>query len=144
MTVPDEYKAIVEAVQKLMVEETAAVVESGAAVLEFEDAGADLRPTSDVQSDTEVSFFPTAPGTTRTLTIDVFDKDAAALVGEVRAYVRAFLAGRVELTLRRGSSAGRVRVWLEDGRKQTHPYNVYNVILGCLVGHWDTFRPTPY
>jgi hypothetical protein len=56
------------------------------------------------------------------LRINAFDKDEAALVDEIRKYVRAFLAGRVVLTLRKRSCVGRVCVWLEDGRGQTHRY----------------------
>ena len=100
--------------------------------LELGEGGGSLRPGRPgacavavyVQSDNEVSLFPTAPGTGRTPTLDIYDKDRAALVQEVREYVRAFLEGRVELTLRKGSSNGRVRVSLPDGRAETHHYNL--------------------
>jgi hypothetical protein len=148
----DEYNAVIKAVQATLVEEAQPWVDAGSAVLELGEGGGSLRPgrpgacavSLSVQSDNEVSFFPTAPGTDRTPTLDIYDKDRAALVQEVRAYVRAFLEGRVELTLRKGSSSGRVRVSLPDGRARTH---LYNVLLGFLVGRgpgWETFRPAPY
>jgi hypothetical protein len=148
----DEYNAVIEAVQTMLVEETQPWVDAGSAVLELGEGGGSLRPSRPgacavavyVQSDSEVSLFPTVPGTDRTPTVDIYDKHRAALVQEVREYVRAFLEGRVELTLRKGSSNGRVRVSLPDGRANTHHYNV---VLGFFVGRgpgWDTFRPAPY
>ena len=147
--------ATVEAINAAIAEDVRPWLARGLLTFEsFHDgAGVDLRPANPsacpltiyVQSDAEVSFFPTAPGTDRTPTLDVFDaEDRDRLVDEVRRYLRAFATGDVELTLRKGGAAGRVRVWLDDGRTETH---LYNVILGVLVGRgplWDRFRSAPW
>jgi hypothetical protein len=145
------YEDVADAVQAVLVAETKPLVDAGAAVLDADDHGWSLRPRSPdacavtvhVQSETEVSLFPTAPGTDRSPTLDLYDKDSAALVEAVRLYVRAFLAGSVELTLRNGSSNGRVRVSLPDARTRSHFYNVSGLLVGRGSG-WETFRPAPY
>jgi hypothetical protein len=154
VTVEDAYIATAQKVHQALVETSEPWVRRGAAVLSgAEDGGEfELRPvradacavTVVVQGAAEVSFFPTAPGTQRTPSIDVYNEDARGLIDEVRRYAVAFLSGSIEMTLRRGSSAGRVRVWLDDERVRTH---LYNVPLGFLVGRgsgWETFKPSPY
>jgi hypothetical protein len=146
------YTAVIRAVQNVLVDELSPWVETGAAVFEPNEAGGSSAPrrpdacafTVYAESEREVSFFPVAPGTNRTPTIDIYDKDSAALVREVREYVRAIVAGRIEFTLKKGSPYGRVRVSLPDGRARTH---VYNVFLWFAVGRgprWETFRASPY
>ena len=97
-----------------------------------------------IQTDSELSLFITAPATDRTITVDIFDRDMGSLIDRLGRYLDAVLQGRLELTLGKGSSHGRCRLWLDEGDEQTH---YYNVMLGFLVGRgrgWETFRPGPY
>jgi len=146
-----EYNATIEALQAMLVDLTQPWVDAGSAMLELAEGGGKLRPTRlgacaveiYAQSNAEISLFPTAPGTDRTPTLNVYDEDPPALIPEVREYVRAFLEGRVVLTLKQGSSNGRIRVSLPEGRTETHLYNVLGFRVGRGPG-WDTFRPAPY
>jgi hypothetical protein len=150
-----EYLSVCNAVEVVVQAETAALVTTRRAEVELRphDVGsAEVRPTNPAasavgvytQSDNEISLWPEAPGTDRAPTVDIWERDSDVVLSQLREYLRAIFAGRIELTLARGSSAGRCRFWLSDGTRQTH---YYNVMLGFLVGRgpgWDTFRPEPY
>ncbi|MGK2938291.1 MAG: hypothetical protein ACSLFR_10880 [Solirubrobacteraceae bacterium] len=86
----EKHQRVADAFRKMVIEETAAIVDAGSAELELS-------------------------GTDRTPTIDVYDKDPAGLVSKSRCYLRALMAGRVTFTLRKGSSAGRGDLLLDDG-----------------------------
>lgn len=148
----ERFEALDRAIREMLAAEVAPYVESGDAALDMTGDTYTLRPRrSDacavsiyVQQESEISLWPKAPGTNRAPTIDLYDKDLHRLVGAVRAYLRAILAGQLELTLRTGSSSGRCRFSLDDGTVQTH---LYNILFGFQVGRgsgWETFRPEPY
>ena len=130
------------------------LVAEGRATLDFDtDAGPThwVRPARQdalpfgvvLQSEYEISFFPEDPSSGRGITVDLFDKAAHGLSQDFEDYVRAILAGRVELTTNtRG--AGRFVVVLDDGSERAH---LYNVLFGFRVGrgsNWRTFRPAAY
>ena len=131
------------------------LVEAGLADAELRTdggAGHELRPRKAtaaavsvyVQSQHEVSLWPRVPGTDRAPTVDIYDADRARLLSALREYLDAIVAGRIELTLRQGSSGGRCRFWLSDGSCSTH---LYNVLRESRVGQgegWETFRPDAY
>lgn len=149
----DEYAAACNAVAETVRTETASLVHAGVAEVVVgtdEGAGHELRPRTAtacrvsiyVQSQHEVSLWPYAPGTDRAPTVDI--SRTLRLCAALSEYLAAIAAGRVELTLRRGSSDGRFRVWLSDGSCATH---LYNVLVGWRVGRgqgWETFRPDRY
>lgn len=135
-----------------VIEETAAVVDAGSAALTLDDDGGELRPrrvtacafSFCLQGPEEISFFPTAPGTERAPTIDVYDKDPAVLVSTARLYLRALIAGRVKFTLREGSSAGRIDLMLDDGTEVAHLYNtLFRFRVGRGAG-WERYSASPY
>jgi hypothetical protein len=102
------------------------LVEAGLADAELgTDGGAhELRPRKAtaaavsvyMQSQHEVSLWPRAPGTDRAPTGDIYDADRVRLLSSLREYLDAIVAGRIELTLRKGLSAGRCRFWLSGAR----------------------------
>ncbi|UUY03447.1 hypothetical protein LRS13_22705 [Svornostia abyssi] len=156
MDYAEKHQRVADTFRRMVIEETAALVDAGSAKLELYDGtdhdGGELRPRRPtacgfsfcMQSAEEISFFPTAPGTDRTQTIDVYDKDPASLVSKARCYLRAFIAGRVKFTLRAGSSAGRVDLLLDDGAEVSH---LYNVLVGFRVGRgagWERYTASPY
>lgn len=151
----DEYTSMCVAVEELVRSETATLVESGRAEIRLSpwDAGsAEVNPRNPaasavgvcVQTEHEVSLWPRAPGTDKAPTVDIWSRDREVVLSQLREYLAAVFAGRIQLTLDRDSSAGRCRFWLNDGSRQTHYYNVF---LSFLVGRgpgWETFRPEPY
>lgn len=156
MNYPEKYQSVADAFRRMVIEETAAIVDAGDAELKFDEGddpdGGELRPrrltacafSFCMQSAEEISFFPTAPGTDRTPTIDVYDKDPTLLVGTARLYLRALVDGRVKFTLREGSSAGRVDLTLDDGTEVQH---LYNMLFGFRVGRgagWELYAASPY
>jgi hypothetical protein len=92
-----------------------------------------------------VSIFPAVPGQPdRAPTLDIFSKDEEELVESLRDYVKAIADGRIELTLRRGGTRGRIRILLADGRTENHLYNcVFNTLIGRSK-RWETFSPERY
>lgn len=50
MTALEECNALIDAIREMLVVETAACIESGAAVLELQDAVAELQPIVDVRA----------------------------------------------------------------------------------------------
>ena len=150
----DRYGPLCLAVKELVRSEGAPLVAAGRAEVHLatDDRHHELKPLNPaacrvsvyLQTEHEVSLWPVAPGTDRAPTVDIWDDDPHELLSYLEEYLAAIVEGRVELTLRAGSSEGRCRFWLSDGNCQTHYYNVF---LGFLVGRgsgWETFRPDPY
>jgi hypothetical protein len=96
-----------------------------------------------VQQPAEISLFPEEPGTGRTVTVDLWDRDPATLIRRTREYLEAIVRGDVDLTLRRSGSAGRFRVRLDSSNEQTHLYNVL-FARGVRGRNWQVFSPEPY
>lgn len=150
----DDYDAACRSVAQTVRAVAVPLVEAGVADAELgtDGGGHQLRPRKAtaaavsvyMQSQHEVSLWPRAPGTDRAPTVDIYDVDRARLLSSLREYLDAIVAGRIELTLRKGSSAGRCRLWLSDGSCSTH---LYNVLRESRVGRgegWETFRPDAY
>jgi len=93
------------------------------------------------QSDREVSFFVGPPREREAMTVDLWDRDQGELLDGVRAYLRAVLAGRVEVDARSGSSGGRVTFVLEDAQRHRH---YYNAMAGPRLQPWARHRFDPY
>ncbi len=150
----DAYAATCRAVADTVRAEVLPLVDAGDAdlVLDTDDGSYELTPrnpnacrvTIYVQSEHEVSLWPTAPHTTRAPTVDIYDRDLAGLLSSLRGYIAAIVAGRVELTLRTGGSAGQCRLWLDDGECRTHLYNVWFKRGVGRGRRWELFRPEPY
>ena len=148
----NDQNALIASIHAMLTDETAALVKCGAATIELDEEWAEVRPTAagacevtvTVESDTEVSLVLSPPGDERNPWIDLHDDDAHPLVETVRDHVRAALKGHVEFTFRTGSSAVRLRFFLDGGRTSEH-FN--NVLLKPLVGRgegWERFRPPGY
>lgn len=121
-------------------------VARGTAVVSAEDASArrgpsrvlTIEPTHSkgcpitvcAQSDDEVSFFIGPPGRPDVLTVDLWDRDQPALLAQVRRYIEAVVAGRVEIeapdeTEAPNAMRGRVTFRLGDGSRPRHDDNVW-------------------
>lgn len=93
------------------------------------------------QSTYEVSFFVGPPADPESMTVDLFDRDHAELLDGVRDYLRAVLAGRIEVESRLGSSGGRVTFVLDDGQACRH---LYNAIARPRLRPWSLHHFDPY
>jgi len=117
---PDDIEAELEAVVRA---EAEGVVAAGAASIDVADQSSlggpcrviTVTPTRTsacpvtelAQSDREISFFVGPPSYPDAMTVDLWDRDRAALFDRVRAYLRAIFVGRVTVEARPPSSAGR-------------------------------------
>jgi len=85
-----------------------------------------------LQDASEISLFPTHPASGRTVTVDLWSSDPDELFAYFEAYLRAIVAGRVQLAIDLTGRGGRFRVWLDDGHDPiTH---LYNVMFGFRAG----------
>jgi hypothetical protein len=106
------------------------------------DPGALPAEFAAVQDD-EVAIFVGPPARAYALTLELFGGPREELLERVRLYVRAIVAGRVEVSTDRlgGAAGGQVRLLLEDG---TRPRHLCNALVPLRAPLWTRHRFASY